>query len=232
MELGGSDAFIVLDDADLDHTIAMAVLGRFGNNGQTCIGAKRFIVLESVLEKFLPRFVDAAGKLKLGDPMDESVTLGPLSSDAALQLILRQIQEATNHGARILLGGGRAGKVGAFLEPTILTNVTPDNPAYKQEFFGPVALIFPAKDEDDAIAIANDSPFGLGGSVYTTDIERAKRVASRMETGMVFVNYPDVSAPDLPFGGIKRSGYGKELSSLGLEEFVNRKLILVPDLSE
>lgn len=232
MELGGSDAFIVLDDADLDHTLTMAMLGRFGNNGQTCIGAKRFIVVESVLDKFLPRFVDAASKLKLGDPLDESVTLGPLSSDAALQLILRQIQEATNHGARIALGGGRAGKVGAFLEPTILTNVTPDNPAYKQEFFGPVALIFPAKDEDDAIAIANDSPFGLGGSVYTTDIERAKRVASRLETGMVFVNYPDVSAPDLPFGGIKRSGYGKELSSLGLEEFVNRKLVLVPDLSE
>jgi succinate-semialdehyde dehydrogenase / glutarate-semialdehyde dehydrogenase len=231
MELGGSDAFIVLDDADLDRTVAMAVLGRFGNNGQTCIGAKRFIVVESVLDKFLPRFIDAVSKLKLGDPLDESVTLGPLSSDAALQLILRQIQEATNHGAQIVLGGGPAGKVGAFLEPTILTNVTPDNPAYRQEFFGPVALVFSAKDEDEAIAIANDSPFGLGGSVYTTDIERGKKVASRMETGMVFINYPDVSAPDLPFGGIKRSGYGKELSSLGLEEFVNRKLILVPNAS-
>lgn len=231
MELGGSDAFIVLDDADLDHTVAMAVLGRFSNSGQTCIGAKRFIVVESVLDKFLPRFIDAASKLKLGNPFDETVTLGPLSSDAALQLILQQIKEATDHGAQVALGGRRAGKVGAFLEPTILTNVTPDNPAYKQEFFGPVALIFPAKDEDDAIAIANDSPFGLGGSVYTTDIERAKRVASRMETGMVFINYPDVSAPDLPFGGVKRSGYGKELSSLGIEEFVNKKLILVPNAS-
>jgi len=231
MELGGSDAFIVLDDADLDRTVAMAVLGRFGNNGQTCIGAKRFIVVESVLDKFLPRFIAAASKLKLGDPLDESVTLGPLSSDTALQLILRQIQEATDHGAQIVLGGRRAGKVGAFLEPTIMTNVAPDNPAYRQEFFGPVALVFSAKDEDEAIAIANDSPFGLGGSVYTTDIERAKRVASRMETGMVFVNYPDVSAPDLPFGGIKRSGYGKELSSLGIEEFVNKKLILVLNAS-
>ena len=231
MELGGSDAFIVLDDADLDHTVAMAVLGRFSNSGQTCIGAKRFIVVESVLDKFLPRFIDAASKLKLGNPFDETVTLGPLSSDAALQLILQQIKEATDHGAQVALGGRRAGKVGAFLEPTILTNVTPDNPAYKQEFFGPVALILPAKDEDDAIAIANDSPFGLGGSVYTTDIERAKRVASRMETGMVFINYPDVSAPDLPFGGVKRSGYGKELSSLGIEEFVNKKLILVPNAS-
>jgi succinate-semialdehyde dehydrogenase / glutarate-semialdehyde dehydrogenase len=228
MELGGSDAFIVLDDADLDHTVEMAVLGRFGNNGQTCIGAKRFIVVESMLDKFLPRFVAATKKLKLGDPLDETVTLGPLSSDAALQLILRQIQQATSHGAQIALGGHRFGEVGAFLEPTILTNVTFDNPAYTQEFFGPVALILPAKDEGHAIAIANDSPFGLGGSVYTSDIERGKRVASRMETGMVFINYPDVSAPDLPFGGIKRSGYGKELSSLGLEEFVNRKLILVP----
>jgi len=229
MELGGSDAFVVLDDADLDRTVAMAILGRFGNNGQTCIGAKRFIVVESMLDKFLPRFIAAAKKLKLGNPLEESVTLGPLSSDAALQLILRQIQEATSHGAKIVLGGRRAGEVGAFLEPTILTNITPDNPAYKQEFFGPVALIFPAKDEEEAIAIANDSPFGLGGSVYTSDIERGKRVASRIETGMVFINYPDVSLPELPFGGIKRSGYGKELSSLGIEEFVNRKLIFVPN---
>jgi succinate-semialdehyde dehydrogenase/glutarate-semialdehyde dehydrogenase len=231
MELGGSDAFIVLEDADLDHAVAMAVLGRFGNNGQTCIGAKRFIVIESVLDEFLPRFVAAARELKLGNPFDETVTLGPLSSDAALQLILQQIKEATDHGAHVALGGRRAGKVGAFLEPTILTNVMPENPAYRKEFFGPVALIFPAKDEDGAVAIANDSPFGLGGSVYTADIERGKRVASRIESGMVFINYPDVSAPDLPFGGIKRSGYGKELSSLGVEEFVNRKLILVPNAS-
>jgi succinate-semialdehyde dehydrogenase/glutarate-semialdehyde dehydrogenase len=231
MELGGSDAFIVLDDADLDHTVAMAVLGRFGNNGQTCIGAKRFIVVQLMLDKFLPRFVASVKALKLGNPLDETVTLGPLSSDAALQLILRQITEAVNHGARIVLGGARYGEAGSFLEPTILTNITPDNPAYKQEFFGPVALIFPAKDEEEAIAIANDSPFGLGGSVYTSNIERGKRVASRIQTGMVFINYPDVSAPDLPFGGIKRSGYGKELSSLGIEEFVNKKLILVPNLA-
>src|ERR1700678_2120385 len=225
MELGGSDAFIVLDDADLDHTVEMAILGRFGNNGQTCIGAKRFIVVESMLDKFLPPFVAAAKELKLGDPLDESVTLGPLSSDAALERILRQINDATSHGAKVLLGGHRSGTVGAFLEPTVLTGITPDNPAYKQEFFGPVALILPAKDEAEAIAIANDSPFGLGGSVYSTDIERAKRVASRMETGMVFINYPDVSLPELPFGGIKRSGYGKELSDLGIQEFVNKKLV-------
>jgi len=145
-----------------------------------------------------------------------------------LQLILRQIADAVSHGAKVLLGGNRSGTVGAFLEPTILTEISQQNPAYKQEFFGPVALVFPARDEADAIAIANDSPFGLGGSVYSTDIERAKGVASRIETGMVFINYPDVSWPDLPFGGIKRSGYGKELSNLGLEEFVNKKLIVVP----
>src|ERR1700684_1520309 len=161
MELGGSDAFVVLDDADLDHTVAMAILGRFGNNGQTCIGAKRFIVVKSMLDRFLPQFIAAATKLKLGDPLDETVTLGPLSSNAALQLILKQIQEATSHGAKIALRSGRGGEGVAFLEPTILTNVTSDNPAYRQEFFGPVALVFPAKDEDEAIAIANDSPFGL-----------------------------------------------------------------------
>jgi succinate-semialdehyde dehydrogenase/glutarate-semialdehyde dehydrogenase len=231
MELGSSDAFIVLDDANLDHTVAMAVLGRFGNNGQTCIGAKRFIVVESMMDAFLSRFVAAAKDLKVGDPFDETVTLGPLSSESALQLILRQIEEAKAHGARVVLGGRRKGSVGAFLEPTILTGITKDNPAYRQEFFGPAALVFSAVDEDEAIAIANDSPFGLGGSVYTTDVERGKRVASRIETGMVFINYPDVSAPELPFGGIKRSGYEKELSRLGLEEFVNRKLVVVPNIA-
>jgi succinate-semialdehyde dehydrogenase/glutarate-semialdehyde dehydrogenase len=217
MELGGSDAFVVLGDADLDHKVEMAVLGRFGNNGQTCIGAERFIIVESMLDKFLPRFIAAAQKLKLGDPLDEAVTLGPLSSDAALQLILRQIQEATSSGAQIALGGRRAGKVGAFLGPTILTNVTSDNPAYRQEFFGPAALVFPAKDEEEAIAIANDSPFGLGGSVYTSDIERGKRVASRTETGMVFINYPDVSLPELPFGGVKRLVMEKSCPALALK---------------
>lgn len=229
MELGGSDAFIVLEDADMDLTTAMAILGRFVNCGQTCIGAKRFVVVESVLDKFLTRFIAAAKRLKIGNPLHEAITLGPLSSERALQLILHQIHVATTHGAKVLLGGNRFGKVGAFLEPTILSELTPQNPAYIQEFFGPVALILPAKDEAEAIAIANDSPFGLGGSVYSTDIERAKRVASRLQTGMVFINSPNATWPDLPFGGIKRSGYGKELSSLGFEEFINKKLVLVPD---
>jgi succinate-semialdehyde dehydrogenase/glutarate-semialdehyde dehydrogenase len=227
MELGGSDAFIVLKDADMDHTVKMAMAGRFGNNGQTCIGAKRFIVVEEAKAKFVPAFIEAATHIKVGNPLDETVELGPLSSEAALQLILRQIDEATEHGAQVLLGGKRLGSEGAFLQPTFLSGIGPDNPAYRQEFFGPVALIFTVKDEEEAIALANDSPYGLGGSIYTTDIERGKQLASRIETGMIFINYPFISAPDLPFGGIKRSGYGTELSNLGIEEFINRKLILV-----
>jgi succinate-semialdehyde dehydrogenase/glutarate-semialdehyde dehydrogenase len=176
-------------------------------------------------EQFLVAFRDALSQLKPGDPLDESTTLAPLASETALNLLQKQVREAVAHGARSFAGGDRIGHRGAFMQPTILTNVTPDNPAFRQEFFGPVALFFAARDEEEAVAIANNSPFGLGGSVYTSDIEHGKQIASRIETGMVFVNYPFVSAPDLPFGGIKRSGYGKELSSLGIQEFVNKKLI-------
>ena len=227
MELGGSDAFIVLEDCDLKYAINMAVVGRMSNAGQTCIGSKRFIFVGARAEKFLNAFRDALQQLKPGDPLDEATTLAPLSSDGALSLLLNQVREAVAHGARVFTGGERFGRTGAYMQPTILTSVTPENPAYRQEFFGPVALFFTARDEDEAIAIANDSPFGLGGSVYTSDIEHGKELASRIETGMVFINYPSVSAPDLPFGGIKRSGYGRELSNLGIEEFVNKKLIWV-----
>jgi succinate-semialdehyde dehydrogenase/glutarate-semialdehyde dehydrogenase len=229
MELGGSDPFIVLPDADLEATIKLAVVGRFGNSGQTCIGAKRFIVPVSMKDRFLEAFTKATKTLKLGDPLDEATTLGPLSSESALQLLLQQVKEAAAHGACVVLGGERAGNKGSFMQPTILTDIGPDNPAFHQEFFGPVALMFFVKDEDEAVALANNSPFGLGGSIYSTDITHAKRVASRIQTGMVFINYPSVSAPDLPFGGIKRSGYGKELSNLGIEEFINKKLVCVAD---
>jgi succinate-semialdehyde dehydrogenase / glutarate-semialdehyde dehydrogenase len=227
MELGGSDAFIVLEDCDLKFAVTMAVAGRMYNAGQTCVGSKRFIVVGPRAEPFLNAFRDALNQLKPGDPLDEATTLGPVASDAALSLLLNQVREAVDHGARVFTGGDRLGKIGAYMQPTILTDVTPENPAYQQEFFGPVALFFAAKDEDEAVAIANDSPYGLGGSVYTSDIEHGKQVASRIETGMVLINYPSMSAPDLPFGGIKRSGYGKELSNLGIEEFVNKKLIWV-----
>jgi succinate-semialdehyde dehydrogenase/glutarate-semialdehyde dehydrogenase len=225
MELGGSDAFIVLEDCDLEFAVKMAVLGRIGNVGQTCIGAKRFIVVGPRAEHFLSAFRDALAQLKPGDPLEESTTLGPLASETALNLLLKQVRDAVAHGARLFAGGDRIRRPGAFMQATILTDITPDNPAFRQEFFGPVALFFPARNEEEAIAIANNSPFGLGGSVYTSDIEHGKRVASRIETGMVFVNYPFISAPELPFGGIKRSGYGKELSNLGIHEFVNKKLI-------
>jgi succinate-semialdehyde dehydrogenase / glutarate-semialdehyde dehydrogenase len=225
MELGGSDAFIVLEDCDLEFAVKMAVLGRIGNVGQTCIGAKRFIVVGPRAEQFLKVFRDALAQLKPGDPLDESTTLGPLASETALNNLLKQVREAVAHGARVFAGGERIGRQGAFMQPTILTDVAPDNPAFRQEFFGPVALFFAAKDEEEAIAIANNSPFGLGGSVYTSDLEHGKQVASRIETGMVFVNYPFISSPELPFGGIKLSGYGKELSSLGIQEFVNKKMI-------
>lgn len=225
MELGGSDAFIVLEDCDLEYAVKMAVLGRVGNGGQTCIGAKRFIVVGPRAEQFLCAFRDALAQLKPGDPLDESTTLCPLASEAALDLLLKQVREAIAHGAKAFTGGDRVSHQGAFMQPTVLTNVTPDNPAFRQEFFGPVALFFPAKDDEEAIAIANNSPYGLGGSVYTADVEHGKRIASQIETGMVFINYPFISAPELPFGGIKRSGYGTELSELGIREFVNQKLI-------
>jgi succinate-semialdehyde dehydrogenase/glutarate-semialdehyde dehydrogenase len=227
MELGGSDAFIVLEDYDLEDAVKMAVVGRIGNAGQTCIGAKRFIFVGSRVNEFLTMFRAALESLTIGDPFDENTTLGPVSSEAALTLLLRQVDDAVAHGAKILTGGKRVDRKGSFMQPTILTNITTANPAYRQEFFGPVALIVPAKDVDEAVAIANDSPYGLGGSVYTKDIARGKYVASRIETGMVFINYPSVTTPDLPFGGIKRSGYGKELSDLGIQEFVNKKLICV-----
>jgi succinate-semialdehyde dehydrogenase / glutarate-semialdehyde dehydrogenase len=227
MELGGSDPFIVLEDYDLEEAVKMAVIGRIENAGQTCIGAKRFIFVGPRFQEFLAMFRAALESLKLGDPLDESTTLGPLSSEAALTLLLSQVEKAVAHGATIVTGGKRANQKGAFMQPTILTDVAPDNPAYSQEFFGPVALVFPAEDEEEAIAIANDSPFGLGGSIYTKKIEHGKRLASRIETGMVFLNYPSISTADLPFGGIKRSGYGKELSDLGIQEFVNRKLICI-----
>jgi succinate-semialdehyde dehydrogenase/glutarate-semialdehyde dehydrogenase len=231
MELGGSDAFLVLEDCDLEYAVRMAVLGRVGNTGQTCIGAKRFIVVGPRGDQFLSAFRDALAQLKPGDPLDESTTLAPLASEAALNLLLDQVRQALTHGARLVAGGDRIHRQGAFMRPTILSDIAPDNPAFRQEFFGPVALFFPAKDEEEAIALANDSPFGLGGSVYTSNIEHGKQVARRIETGMVFVNYPFISAPELPFGGIKRSGYGKELSSAGIQEFVNRKLIVATPAS-
>jgi len=225
MELGGSDAFIVLEDADLDHAIKWAVWGRMYNAGQTCCAAKRFIVVEAVADKFLEKFRAALAALKPGDPMDEKTALGPLSTESALLDLVKQVDGAVSRGAKLLLGGKRIDRPGSYMEPTILTNIKPENPAFREEFFGPVALFFRVKDEDAAIALANDSDFGLGGSVFTKDEARGQRVASRVETGMMFVNKISWSDAELPFGGIKDSGYGRELGNMGIQEFVNKKLV-------
>jgi succinate-semialdehyde dehydrogenase/glutarate-semialdehyde dehydrogenase len=225
MELGGSDAFIVLEDADLEHTVKWAVWGRMYNAGQTCCAAKRFIVVEELADKFLEKFSAALKALKPGDPMDEKTTLGPLSTESALVDLLKQVDGAVAKGAKVLMGGKRYDRPGSFMEPTILTDVKKDNPAFRDEFFGPVAMFFRVKDEDAAIALANDSDFGLGGSVFTKDIARGKRVASRVETGMMFINNISWSDAELPFGGIKNSGYGRELGNMGIQEFVNKKLV-------
>jgi succinate-semialdehyde dehydrogenase / glutarate-semialdehyde dehydrogenase len=227
MELGGSDAFIVLDDADMDTAVKWGVWGRMNNTGQCCVAAKRFILHDKIADMFLDRFKKELGKLVPGDPMDPKTTLGPLCTEGALHLVQKQIKIAVDGGAKVLLGGKRLDRPGYFLEPTILTNITPENPTFHQEFFAPVALIFRVKDEKEAAKLANDSPYGLGGSVITKDIERGKRVARQIETGMVFINQATWTAPDLPFGGVKNSGYGRELSDLGIGEFVNKKLIRV-----
>ncbi len=227
MELGGSDAFIVLDDADLDTAVKWGVWGRMNNTGECCVAAKRFVLHEKIADVFLDRFQKELEKLVPGDPMDPKTTLGPLCTKGALDLVQKQIKTAVDGGAKVLLGGKRLNRPGYFLEPTILTDIKPHNPAYYQEFFAPVALIFRVKDEKEAINLANDSPYGLGGSVITRDIERGKRIARQIETGMVFINQSTWTAPDLPFGGVKNSGYGRELSDLGIGEFVNKKLIRV-----
>jgi len=230
MELGGSDAFIVLEDADIEKAIPWAVWGRMYNAGQTCCASKRFIVVESVADKFLEKFKAALEALKPGDPMDEKTTHGPLSTEAALLQLLKQVEVAVAHGAKVVMGGKRIDRPGSFMQTTILTDVKPGNPAFRDEFFGPVVLFFRVKDEAAAIALANDSDFGLGGSVFTKDVERGKRVASQVETGMMFINNIDWSDAELPFGGIKNSGYGRELGDMGIQEFVNKKLIRTHDM--
>jgi succinate-semialdehyde dehydrogenase / glutarate-semialdehyde dehydrogenase len=225
MELGGSDAFIVLEDADIDKTVKWAMWAKMNNNGQCCIAAKRFILVDAIADEFMKKFSSAMLALRDGDPMDSLTTIGPMSTEGALEKLLTQVYSAVAAGATLEMGGSRMDRLGAFMQPTILSNISVGNPAYYDEFFGPVALIFRVKDEAAAISLANDSKFGLGGSVFTKDIAAGKRIARSIDTGMVFINHPTWTAPDLPFGGVKNSGYGRELSSLGIEEFMNKKLI-------
>lgn len=225
LELGGNDAFIVLEDADMDNVVEKAIKGRMVNTGQSCVAAKRFIVVEPVAEEFLSRFKQQMETMKLGDPMDVETQVGPLSTEQAAVDLNEKVQATINAGATVVLGGGRPDREGAYFNPTILSDITPDMPTYDQELFGPVASVYVVKDEAEAIKLANDSSYGLGGSVYTKDIERGRRVAEQVDTGMMFINQPTNSQADLPFGGTKNSGYGRELSSLGIMEFVNKKLI-------
>lgn len=227
MELGSNDAFIVLDDADMDTAVRWGVWGKMNTTGECCIAAKRYILDEKIADTFMARFKKELESLVPGDPMDPKTTLGPLCTARALDLVQQQIKTALDGRAKLLLGGKRLDRPGYFLEPTILTDITPDNPAYRQEFFAPVALIFVVKNEKEAVELANDSPYGLGGSVITKDIERGKRIARQIYTGMVFINRATWTWPDLPFGGVKNSGYGRELGTLGIGEFVNKKLIAV-----
>ncbi|ECG8589542.1 NAD-dependent succinate-semialdehyde dehydrogenase [Salmonella enterica subsp. salamae] len=227
LELGGNDVFIVLDDADLEHAVKTGVQARLNNAGQVCTAAKRFILHEKIADRFIARFTEAFSKVRVGDPLDDATELGPLSSKEALETLTRQVNEAVKNGAQLHFGGNPLEREGHFFEPTILTGITRDNPAYFEEFFGPVAQIYVVKDDDEALKLANDSNYGLGGAVFSQNIGRAKQLASRIETGMVWINGLTDTAAELPFGGVKRSGFGRELSDLGIKEFVNQKLVVV-----
>ncbi|MET8556642.1 aldehyde dehydrogenase family protein [Streptomyces sp. NPDC004959] len=227
LELGGSDPFLVLDDADLDLAVPLAVAARTMNTGQACASAKRFIVHSSHYDAFLERFTAAFAAMKPGDPMDEATDFGPLVGEEALDRALKQIELAREHGATVAVGGRRIDRTGYFLEPTVLTGVTPDNPIFRQEIFAQVAMVFRVDSEEEAVALANDSDFGLGSTVVSTDVARAERVAAQLEVGMVFVNRAGDAGPALPWGGVKNSGYGRGLSDFGITEFVNWKLVRI-----
>lgn len=226
MELGGSDPFVVLDDADLDVTIPAAVASRFGNAGQTCIAAKRFIVTPGIADAFVSRFVEAASKLTVGDPMHEATTLAPMARADLRDEVHAQVRRSVDAGATLLLGG-EPGQGGSHYPATILDHVVPGMPAYHEELFGPAASILRAKDEDDAVRIANDTDFGLGASVWTTDKARGEAVARRLQAGATFVNAIVRSDVRLPFGGTKTSGFGRELAEHGIHEFMNIKTVYV-----
>jgi len=227
LELGGNDVFVVLDDADLEKAVKIGVNARLANAGQVCTAAKRFIVHEKVAEQFLTKYTEAFRAITIGDPLDENTRLGPLSSKDALETLTKQVDEAVKNGATLHYGGKPVQREGSFFEQNIMTNITRDNPAYFEEFFGPVAQVYVVKNDDEAVKLANDSHYGLGGAVFSKDIDRAKKMASRIETGMVWINWLTDTAPELPFGGVKRSGYGRELSDLGIKEFVNQKLVVI-----
>jgi succinate-semialdehyde dehydrogenase/glutarate-semialdehyde dehydrogenase len=227
LELGGSDAFIVMPSADLDTAVAKAVHSRTLNNGQSCVNAKRFIVHEEIADEFVSRMVAKLESLKVGDPMDAATEMGPLSSPDAVEEIDRQVQETVAAGARLLTGGKPLGGPGSFYPPTLLTDIPDGSPGHDEELFGPVALVWRARDVDDAIRIANDSDLGLGGSAWTTDPAEQERFVTEVETGMIYINHFTESTPEVPFGGTKNSGYGRELAEYGPKSFVNAKTVWI-----
>ncbi|NYJ68181.1 succinate-semialdehyde dehydrogenase/glutarate-semialdehyde dehydrogenase [Pseudoclavibacter chungangensis] len=230
LELGGADAFIVLDDADVQKAADWAVFGRHWNAGQVCVSSKRLIVDDAVYDDFLARYREGVEALKAGDPLDPSTTLAPLSSQKAADDLAAQVVRAREEGVTVEAIGSPVPEQGAFYVPTLLTDIPEDGETFVTEFFGPVTQLYRATDEADAIRIANASPFGLGGSVFTNDPERGQRVSRALETGMVYINQPTGVKADIPFGGVKHSGYGHELIDLGITEFVNQKAVVVSDI--
>ena len=230
LELGGSDAFIVLEDADIDKTVAWAVMGRHWNAGQVCTSAKRLIIVDEVYDEFMDKYRSGVAALRAGDPHDPGTQLAPLSMQKAADRLTDEVKTAVDNGATAETLGEPVPTQGAFFQPTILTGVKPDNPAFQNEFFGPVSLVFRVANEDEAVEVANASRFGLGGSVFTRDLVRGERVARRVETGMVFVNHPTMVKSDIPFGGVKNSGYGTELTEFGIREFVTNKVVDIVDI--
>jgi succinate-semialdehyde dehydrogenase/glutarate-semialdehyde dehydrogenase len=227
LELGGSDPFIVLDDADITACVVASVTSRMINQGQSCIAAKRFIVVESLVEQFEKQHTAIMEALKVGDPMLADSQVGPMAREDLLDELDDQVQRSVKAGARLLCGGKKPDGPGSFYPPTVLAGVKKGMAVYSEETFGPVSAIIPVKDADEAIAVANDSEFGLGGSVWSRDLKKAERVARQIETGAVFINSMSKSDPRLPFGGVKKSGYGRELSYFGIREFVNVKAIWI-----
>jgi succinate-semialdehyde dehydrogenase/glutarate-semialdehyde dehydrogenase len=227
LELGGSDPFIVMPSADLDAAVATAVDARIQNNGQSCIAAKRFIIAEKIADEFEKKFVARMEALKIGDPFDESTQLGPLANPEAVTSLDADVKKTVAAGARVLTGGHALNRPGSFYAPTVLTNIPKDSPAYKEEFFGPVASVFRVKDIDQAIQLANDSRFGLGASAWTKDPAETERFINELEAGMVFLNKMVASDPRIPFGGVKQSGHGRELGVHGIHEFVNIKTVWI-----
>jgi succinate-semialdehyde dehydrogenase/glutarate-semialdehyde dehydrogenase len=228
LELGGSDPFIVLPDADLEKAVAGAVAGRMYNGGQACTASKRFIIVGNIYKKFLRRYTEAMSKITPGDPTDAQTSFGPLSSQSAVEEIAELVKDAVSKGATAVTGGGGPRGPGAYYPATVLTGVTPQMRAYSEEIFGPVAVVYGVESTEAAIDLANDSPYGLSSSIYTADVESAQQLADQLETGMVWINSISRSAPDLPFGGVKRSGVGRELAQYGINEFANKKLVRVP----